>query len=76
VLSLIDHGVRSFEDPRLTARLVRERIPLTICPLSNVRLRVFDRIEDHTPPRLLERGILATVNSDDTAYFVPNLLAD
>jgi adenine deaminase len=65
----IDHGVRSLEDPRLIARLVGERIPLTVCPLSNVRLRVFDRIEDHNLRRLLELGILATVHSDDPAYF-------
>ena len=65
----IDHGVRSLEDARLIARLVGERIPLTVCPLSNVRLRVFDRIEDHNLPRLLARGVLATVNSDDPAYF-------
>ena len=61
--------MRSIEDPRLIARLVHERIPLTVCPLSNVRLGVFGRIEDHNLPRLLERGVLATVDSDDPAYF-------
>ena len=65
----IDHGVRSLEDPRLIARLVDEKIPLTVCPLSNVRLCVFDRIEHHNLHQLLKRGILATVNSDDPAYF-------
>ena len=65
----IDHGVRSEEDPELVARLARERIPLTVCPLSNVKLRVFDRIEDHNLKRLLERGLCVTVNSDDPAYF-------
>ena len=65
----IDHGVRSLEDPQLIARLVRERIPLTVCPLSNVRLRVFERIQDHNLPKLLQRGVLATINSDDPAYF-------
>ena len=65
----IDHGVRSLEDPRLIARLVRDRIPLTVCPLSNVRLGVFARIEDHNLPRLHELGVLATINSDDPAYF-------
>ncbi len=65
----IDHGVRSDEDPELVARLARERIPLTVCPLSNVKLRVFDRIEDHNLKRLLERGLCVTVNSDDPAYF-------
>ena len=65
----VDHGVRSIEDARLIARFVREQIPLTICPLSNVRLRVFDRIEDHNLPRLLELGVLVTIHSDDPAYF-------
>jgi adenosine deaminase len=65
----IDHGVRSEEDPELLARLARQRVPLTMCPLSNVRLRVFERIEDHNLKRLLERGLCVTVNSDDPAYF-------
>jgi adenosine deaminase len=65
----IDHGVRSEEDPELVSRLARDRIPLTVCPLSNVKLRVFDRIEDHNLKRLLERGLCVTVNSDDPAYF-------
>jgi adenosine deaminase len=65
----IDHGVRAAEDPRLVQRLVAERIPLTVCPLSNVRLRVFDRLEHHTLGRLLTAGVAATVNSDDPAYF-------
>jgi adenosine deaminase len=65
----IDHGVRSEEDPALLERLVRERMPLTVCPLSNVRLRVFDRMEDHNLRRLLQRGLCVTVNSDDPAYF-------
>jgi len=65
----IDHGVRSEEDPVLLARLARERVPLTVCPLSNVRLRVFERMEDHNLKRLLRRGLCVTVNSDDPAYF-------
>jgi adenine deaminase len=65
----IDHGVRCLEDPGLVARLVSERIPLTVCPLSNVRLRVFERMGDHVLPRLLQAGVVATVNSDDPAYF-------
>jgi adenosine deaminase len=65
----IDHGVRSEEDPALLERLARERVPLTVCPLSNVRLRVFDRMEDHNLRRLLQRGLCVTVNSDDPAYF-------
>ena len=65
----IDHGVRCLEDPAVVARLARERIPLTVCPLSNVRLRVFERMEHHALPRLLEAGLVATLNSDDPAYF-------
>jgi adenosine deaminase len=65
----VDHGVRSEQDPELLSRLARERVPLTVCPLSNVKLRVFDRIEDHNLKRLLERGLCVTVNSDDPAYF-------
>jgi adenine deaminase len=65
----IDHGVRCVEDPALVARLARERMPLTVCPLSNVRLRVFDRISDHNLKTLLDQGLCVTVNSDDPAYF-------
>lgn len=75
----IDHGVRSEEDPDLVARLAKERMPLTVCPLSNVKLRVVERMEDHNLKRLLERGLCVTVNSDDPAYFggyvVENYLA-
>ena len=60
-------AVRSPEDPRLIARLVRDRIPLTACPLSNARLSVFARIDDHNLPRLHKLGVLATINSDDPA---------
>ena len=65
----IDHGVRCEEDPALLERLVRERVPLTVCPLSNVKLKVFDRIESHNLKRLLDCGVCVTVNSDDPAYF-------
>jgi len=65
----IDHGVRSIEDARLVGRLVEEQIPLTVCPLSNVKLRVFPNLESHNLKRLLDRGLLVTVNSDDPAYF-------
>lgn len=65
----IDHGVRCEEDPALVSRLVREAMPLTVCPLSNVMLRVFDRMEDHNLKRLLDRGACVTLNSDDPAYF-------
>ena len=65
----IDHGVRCEEDPQLVQRLARERIPLTMCPLSNVRLKVFERMQDHNLRRLLRHGLCVTVNSDDPAYF-------
>ncbi|MEU5348178.1 adenosine deaminase [Streptomyces sp. NPDC020766] len=65
----IDHGLRCLEDPELVARLVRERVPLTLCPLSNVRLRAVDVLEEHPLPAMLDAGLLCTVNSDDPAYF-------
>ena len=65
----IDHGNRALEDPALVERLRDERIPLTVCPLSNVALRGVARIEDHPLPTMLELGLLATLNSDDPAYF-------
>jgi adenosine deaminase len=70
----IDHGVRCEEDPRLVERLVRERMPLTVCPLSNIKLKVFQQVEAHNIKRLLERGLCVTVNSDDPAYFGGYLL--
>ncbi len=65
----IDHGVRCLEDPALLQRLARERIALTVCPLSNIKLRVFDRMQSHNLRTLLEAGLMVTVNSDDPAYF-------
>lgn len=65
----VDHGNRCVDDERLVARLAEERIPLTQCPLSNLRLRVIDRLEDHPARALLDRGLCVTVNSDDPAYF-------
>jgi adenosine deaminase len=65
----IDHGVRCIEDAKLVKRLRKEQIPLTVCPLSNVKLCVYDRMEDHSLKRLLDAGLCATVNSDDPAYF-------
>jgi adenosine deaminase len=65
----IDHGVRAADDPALVARLAREQIPLTVCPLSNVKLRVFKTLAEHNLKALLEAGLRATVNSDDPAYF-------
>ena len=78
-VSRIDHGVRCFEDPALVDDLVARRIPLTVCPLSNVKLGIFRSIQDHPLRTMLQRGIVATVNSDDPAYFggyvVDNYLA-
>ncbi|MET9500673.1 adenosine deaminase [Streptomyces sp. NPDC006259] len=65
----VDHGLRCVEDPKLVERLVRERIPLTLCPLSNVRLRTVDVLADHPLPAMLDAGLVCTVNSDDPAYF-------
>jgi adenosine deaminase len=65
----VDHGVRSMEDPGLVARLRDEQIALTVCPLSNVALRVVAALGDHMLPSMLDAGLLATVNSDDPAYF-------
>jgi adenosine deaminase len=65
----IDHGVRCLEDERLVDRLAEDAVPLTVCPLSNVKLRVFDELEHHNLGEMLRRGLRATVNSDDPAYF-------
>jgi len=65
----IDHGVRVDEDPELVQRVVRDRIPLTMCPLSNLRLRVVDDLAHHNLKRLLDAGVVVTINSDDPAYF-------
>jgi adenine deaminase len=72
----IDHGVRCEEDEELMERLARQRIPLTVCPLSNVKLHVFDSLKSHNLKRLLERGLCVTVNSDDPAYFGGDVLAN
>ncbi len=65
----VDHGNRSLDDPALIARLARERMALTMCPLSNLRLRVVHDLAHHPLRRILEQGVKATVNSDDPAYF-------
>ncbi|KUN92222.1 adenosine deaminase [Streptomyces caeruleatus] len=65
----VDHGLRCMEDPALVERLVRDRVPLTLCPLSNVRLRTVDVLADHPLPAMLDAGLMCTVNSDDPAYF-------
>src|SRR6185436_18451429 len=65
----IDHGVRCDEDPALVDRLARERIPLTVCPLSNLKLCVVRDLAAHNFARLLRAGVAVTINSDDPAYF-------
>ncbi|MBD9425912.1 adenosine deaminase [Pseudomonas sp. PDM15] len=65
----IDHGVRAIEDERLMQRIIDEQIPLTVCPLSNIKLCVFDNVAQHNILAMLERGVKVTVNSDDPAYF-------
>ena len=65
----IDHGVRCLEDDRLVERLVDEQVPLTVCPLSNVKLRVVRELGDHPFGEMLRRGLRVTINSDDPAYF-------
>jgi len=68
-VSRIDHGVRSMEDPLLVERLCRSQIPLTVCPLSNLRLHIVESLADHPLKAMLLKGLRATVNSDDPAYF-------
>jgi adenine deaminase len=65
----IDHGVRSLEDEELMRRIIQERMPLTVCPLSNIKLCVFKKMEDHNLKKLLDQGVMVTINSDDPAYF-------
>ena len=65
----IDHGNRSLDDDALVGRLVRERMVLTVCPLSNLRLRVVDDLSHHPLRRMMDKGLLVTINSDDPAYF-------
>jgi adenosine deaminase len=68
-VSRIDHGVRITEDPKLLQEIVRKRIPLTVCPLSNTRLCVYESMQQHPLLELLDQGLLVTINSDDPAYF-------
>jgi adenosine deaminase len=65
----VDHGIRCIEDPALVRRLATDGTPLTVCPLSNVRLQVVSDLADHPLPRLLDAGVRVTINSDDPAYF-------
>jgi len=72
----IDHGVACMTDSALVARLARDRVPLTVCPLSNLRLRVFDDMRHHNLKRMLDAGLCVTLNSDDPAYFGGYVLAN
>ena len=65
----VDHGVRCLEDPALVERLVAERVPLTVCPLSNVKLRVVPSLDEHPLRRMLELGLNVSIHADDPAYF-------
>ena len=65
----VDHGVQCLKDERLVEKLVKDQIPLTVCPLSNVKLCVFDKLENHNLKKMLDRGLRVMVNSDDPAYF-------
>ncbi len=65
----IDHGVRAIDNPQLIKRLAEEKVALTVCPLSNTRLKVFDDMSQHNILQMLEQGVKVTVNSDDPAYF-------
>jgi adenosine deaminase len=68
-VSRIDHGVRCLEDSTLVGRLAKEQIPLTVCPLSNIKLCVFEKMSQHNLKDLLDKNLLVTINSDDPAYF-------
>lgn len=68
-VSRVDHGVRCVEDEALVAQLIETKMPLTVCPLSNIKLRVFDDMQEHNIVELLRKGVAVTINSDDPAYF-------
>ena len=65
----IDHGVQCLKDKKLVEKLFESQIPLTVCPLSNVKLRVFNKLEDHNLKKMLDKKLMVMVNSDDPAYF-------
>ena len=65
----IDHGVQCFKDKKLVKKLLDDQIPLTVCPLSNIKLCVFKKLQDHNLKKLLDSGLMVMVNSDDPAYF-------
>ena len=65
----IDHGVQCMKDENLVKKLLDEQIPLTVCPLSNIKLCIFKKLKDHNLKKLLDKGLMVMVNSDDPAYF-------
>ncbi len=65
----IDHGVQCLKDEELVEKLAKNQIPLTVCPLSNIKLRVFNKLEDHNLKKMLDKKLMVMVNSDDPAYF-------
>ena len=65
----IDHGVQCLNDEKLVDKLIKEQIPLTVCPLSNIKLCVFDKLENHNLKKMLDKGLRVMINSDDPAYF-------
>jgi len=75
-ISRVDHGVRAFEDEQLMQRLIETKMPLTVCPLSNTKLKVFSDMAEHNIIKMLERGVKVMVNSDDPAYFGGYLAAN
>ncbi|MEF1255106.1 MULTISPECIES: adenosine deaminase [unclassified Vibrio] len=68
-VSRVDHGVRCVDDEKLVEHLAKTRMPLTVCPLSNTKLKVFEQMQDHNIVELLRKGLCVTINSDDPAYF-------
>ena len=65
----IDHGVQCLRDEKLIQKLRKDQIPLTVCPLSNIKLRIFDKLKEHNLKKMLDKGLMVMVNSDDPAYF-------
>ena len=65
----IDHGVQCLQSEKLVKKLRDSQIPLTICPLSNIKLRVFNKLEEHNLKKMLSKGLMVMINSDDPAYF-------
>ena len=65
----IDHGVQCLKDEKLVEKLSKNQVPLTVCPLSNIKLKVFDKLNDHNLKKMLDKKLMVTINSDDPAYF-------